>query len=376
MKTSTAVDLTRRKSGKQVKEAGTRKKGTKLDRRTAGPSRAKKGLGPVSEVEIESIVLGQMLGLQSAVAETGHHPFKFRSSNAPFCPFLLAGDTLKPTANYTEQHFFDVGTAIHNLIQNAMGISVNRSKMYGDWGCACKVPRGHAPKHLKKGCTKPRKPCPEGKDWLYRETELEYKGLTGHVDTILEFTRFHPGGRAEKCYIVVDYKTAHLPLVKDSAGRWFQDVKQEDFPKPPNVAQISFYCTILKERGLNVVGWALIYVDRGRPIRTGRDVVIRAQAWTDQRHKRWKARLDLACEAAPFARKAMDRRMKGKLVPKTLLVDMALRRPCVKPGDYDRYMSAAFHYAESECPCVKKCERGRKGDNAVVKYFAEQWGSS
>lgn len=197
-----------------------------------------------------------------------------RPSSFHYCPlrtfFGLPKALSKSTQeNFSTSFFTKVGTATHLVWQSAMEVSSVR--LLKDWQCVnreCKhrVVLEPAPKDMK---------CPKcGSPVKGDEHEIDLDYLQGHVDEILLFDR---GG---KTYAVpIDYKST-------SAAKIYKKRKE---PDEAYVAQISSYATLIKpilaKRGIEVLGWALVFFTRDNPFKT---VVVPGKTFMPkEKLKRW-----------------------------------------------------------------------------------------
>lgn len=384
IKKKRAIDTGKRASGKSAKVNGSAKS-SKATAKKRSVSSVK-----AREVTIDTIVRGAMLGLQTAAVPATRKPFEFRVSGLPFCPLLAGLSPLDGMDVYREHFYFDIGTAMHSLFQKWMARSVSGAAMWGDWECGCKRKKRDKegrflPVHEIVHDIRPDGKCPGGKEWYYREVEVQYGNLKGHIDLMWRVPGGYMDGKLLKpWYIVWDWKSTEIDKEDPKTGKkrkqkkvgWgttYSPIQDPDdrYPIPSNVVQISTYCTILRAKmGINVGGWALVYADRSKPITRHEHMHIVSHAWTAKDQELWEARTDMACKGAPHALKAVDLRLKGKPLPLTLLKSMVATRPCRRAIDHDGYMKADFHYEDvKECPHKGICCSGKGSDEQVTKLF-------
>ena len=126
-----------------------------------------------------------------------------RPSMFPACSLRLLDSVLQhklgTTSDWTyASHFFTgVGTQVHETIEHWCGQT--DSRMWGNWHCdSC----GHDWYHTDDT------ECPKCKSHgTYREIEIEYLGVKGHIDAIL---------LSDKGVIVGDYKTSTLNKIQNA----------------------------------------------------------------------------------------------------------------------------------------------------------------
>jgi hypothetical protein len=168
-----------------------------------------------------------------------------RPSQLPYCAlrqyFNLPKLLVRSNAmDFGSTFYTRVGTAVHTVLQEAMqSIAQKDSYCLFDWICRdCKT-RHSLHKDLKV-CTN----C--GSRNVYAdEHEINLPWIQGHIDNIIV---------SGKYAVIVDYKTTSSSALASKG-------------KPLNyTTQIGTYCTLMKpvlaKLGLELIGWALIYVAR------------------------------------------------------------------------------------------------------------------
>lgn len=293
-----------------------------------------------------------LLGLQHTTRQTERKP-EFRMSSLPYCPLRFLEKERSPhEEKYTSDFYFETGTAHHNLWQKWLAISRPlQPHMWGDWRCRkC----GHAgPRrscHPTRGCRR----C-GGNDWGYVEIELNWDGLTGHVDTILRLRNKGKKGKHKHCYVVVDYKSSFMDVSTD----------RSKYPLPVNLEQIQGYCAALKESmGVNVEGWILAYIDRRRPLTSASALCIRTGVWTPAHHK-----AKLASVARAKKAHASVLAYEARPTPSGLKRVIACR-PCTTRAEFTTRMEAAFTFEDSKkCPHLAQCTGKNRTDASRLAYF-------
>lgn len=332
-----------------------------------------------TRLKIENMITSVMTGLQTAEPIETQETKVFRVSSMPYCSILHATNDLTRLEDYRSKFYTEIGTVMHTLIQDWMGRSLNGYRLFGNWKCRhCKAEKSMS--LLPKQCKCAGKPKKDGKSlptaeqqWEYVEIEVEYKGLTGHVDKVI---RVSASGE-EPEYVILDYKTTTLPeydLAKlqkaekkkkgKKLGSWTSATEQlppnpalaEKYPVPYNVDQIEAYCALLtKVHKLNIVGWGLLYVDRSRPISAKSDYHPVVKVWTKKDQKKWIKRLDEACAIAPTAQKIFEKRQARKKLVTSECLKVIEARPCRTHEDFKQKMASAFHYEREGCKFMHQC---------------------
>jgi hypothetical protein len=205
---------------------------------------------------------------------TNKEPY-IRPSMAPACSIkmfmkickgLADGGRWEVEENFMMDYYTSVGTTTHEVFQKWFGYT---GKLLGDWSCTCRGTKKikkilgrqeyeiEVPKVISRMTFNSM--CPKcGKQMKYEELEIDVKGLTGHVDGVLEFIV-----NKKKCHIVIDYKGTTAEKIKNYKPGNPYTV----FPDPKHTKQIGLYAYALNNYyGLNVIGHALLYTSRDTPI--------------------------------------------------------------------------------------------------------------
>lgn len=250
----------------------------------------------------------------------------FRVSSMPFCPLRELLFTER-TDSFSMSFYTTIGTAFHENAQTWLARSGFSGKIFSCWKC----PRcGHLTEPMFKptgGCS-----CGCNEDWLYEEITIKYRGLSGHVDLVVELL---PGK-----FVVVDFKTTNLTKKKQRAG-W-----QNEFPASrSSITQISCYSTLLRKLfKLNIVAWCLVYIDRGDVIRTEQNYHKVLRQWTPRKHTNMLQLIDRACDHNRTLRR-LEALLKGdSYSPQAvkLLKHMVVNRPCKCDASYNEWMGYKF----------------------------------
>ena len=287
----------------------------------------------------------------------------FRVSGLPMCPirtllFNEKGDS------YGMDFYTSIGTAVHETIQKWLSLGNFQNNIFACW----KVKETG---EILGPCFKKDIPKEYHNYTIeYEEITITYRGLSGHVDLVIEI---FPGQ-----YMVVDFKTTDLQSKKRQFPLW-----QNKYPASrSSIIQISTYSTLLRKLfGLNIVAWSLVYIDRGKKIDTANDYHKVTRPWTPRKHKNMLKLINQACENDARFRK-LDKLLKDSddFNPKAvkLLKEIVINRPCVDEESYDAWMRYKFHegWTQKEDQGVKNGKCVLKGDclkgskscyNAVMK---------
>jgi hypothetical protein len=267
----------------------------------------------------------------------------FRVSGLPICPIrtLLYNER---SESFSMSFYTSIGTAVHETAQKWLAVGNFSDKIYSCWKA---VETGE----IIGPCFKKDLP----KNWdnytvEYEEITILYNGLSGHVDLVLEIM---PGK-----FMVVDFKTTDLEGKKRRGGNW-----RNQYPASrSSIIQISTYSTLLREIfGLNIVAWCLVYVDRGKVIRTRNDYYKVMRPWNKTKHTHMLEMLDRACVNDKRFRK-LDKLLKESTSfneqAVKLLKKMVIERPCIDEESYNEWIDYKFYKgggATPEAGVVKGC---------------------
>ena len=297
-------------------------------------------------------------------------PAKFRSSSLPYCPIIFARETINRYVNgvrpspvtYFQRFYTTIGTAMHLLWQEVLGAKNEDSKPFGSW------------KHLDTGevftdCFQPksRRKFPSLlPEWEYVEIEMEYKGLSCHVD----FVEFYPktidnrtGEVEEEFWVIWDLKTAMSDACKKP---------EEYLPVIKNVFQIETYMCIFElEFGIRPKYYGLDYQARESHANSHPHLV----EWTDKKRavamKRLESWADNHKKAQKFVSvmeqmldQAPDRPDTPDPVPAArtyspsaahaAMLPLVESRPCQTKDQYERIMAPCLVF-EGGCRHAKLC---------------------
>lgn len=285
--------------------------------------------------------LDSMLIDMSQQKITYNKPKEFRVSGFPFCAIRNLLFTTS-TDSFSMGFYTSIGTAVHETAQKWLALSGFKGKIFACW------------KALETGevigpCFKDEIP----KSWdnytvVYEEITIKYRGLSGHVDLVVEIL---PG-----YFIVVDFKTTDLSGKKRTYPNW-----RNYYPASrSSIMQISTYATLLRKiHNLNIVAWSLVYVDRGKVIQTKNDYHKVTVRWTPSKHKNMLRMINQACEnnrTLVALNKLIAKSTGYSKAADDLLKDLVRNRPCVDDASYDAYMDYGFYsgFTKEEAEGVKK----------------------
>ena len=120
-----------------------------------------------------------------------------------------------------------------------------------------------------------------------------------------------------------------------------------------------------------ISGFALAYVERGRPIRRAADFHIYVEEWTDERNKEALAVLDKSAAAYSASRAILEKTLSGKRPDPKLIKQIYEQRPCRSKAQYDKGMSAAFHYESTPCRHLGACCSKNDKSGYFIKHLTE-----
>ena len=286
----------------------------------------------------------------------------FRASSLPNCPIRSLLFTQK-TDSYSMGFYTSIGTAVHETAQKWLAVGDFKGKIFSCW------------KALETGevigpCFKDEIP----KSWdnytvLYEEITIQYKGLSGHVDLVVELL---PG-----MYVVVDFKTTGLEGKKRRGYGW-----QKQYPASrSSIIQISTYAALLRKIfKLNIVAWCLVYVDREKVINSPRDYHKVLRPWNSKKHKHMLELIDAACEREkPFRKllKILNETDEFSSKAVNLLKDMVINRPCVDEESYNEWIDYKFYQGpggkgeegvkDGKCVMRNSCLKGNRAAYEAIK---------
>lgn len=283
----------------------------------------------------------------------GRRP-EYRPSSFPLCSVLTFMRLVKGASlGYFEEersaagdYFTSVGTTAHENIQYHMGFS---GKIFGDWKClnrSCVKGRKAMDLYDEKGkLFRPGKltrkntttnTCPKCDHAMeYVEKEINYKGLKGHIDAIIELS--------DGSYWVSDYKTCTKN--KMDSGK---------LPAKEHLKQLPTYCWVLQKKyKMKIAGFSLLYFSRDNPF----NYYEYAEKWT----VRWEAR---CAEMIKGERRKFRAGVKSF---RTLNPAAAIKhKPCKTLAFYEKEIA---YY--TECPMLDVCFNEVKLKKALKKHIKE-----
>jgi len=281
----------------------------------------------------------------------------FRVSSLPYCPIMDLYNRAKekearPFDDYPSSFYFRVGTAIHELIQEALSSLDSKGDTkwipIGSWECTkCKKIIGEL------------EPCPKvckcgSRSFSYVEAQFNWKGLTGHCDYIVYIPSL-------KGYILFEFKSKGSKKVE--TGLYLPDAKHHHQAQTYSWMMQKHLKKIGSDR--KVLGYGIIYIGRDGPYfyKIGSGKVLQhkicAYEWTKSMAAIRKKQLLLALRG----RRALESAIKGGHIK-----NMIGYKPCSSIEDYynngqhDPYIGAwSEDGKEVMCPFAKdkKCFCGK-----------------
>jgi PD-(D/E)XK nuclease superfamily len=290
----------------------------------------------------------------------------FRASQMPYCGLaneLASHKNSKFIFGYDMAHYVGVGTAIHTILQSWSSMNPKTSKyMWGNWKCTscgqlqnnCYVPSVCKCKSLKSSDTSNF--IGFDKFWNYEEIKIEHKYLSGHIDLILK--------RPKKYFIVIDFKSTSM-ATKKLRG------KTHEPSSKTYIAQIRTYASILNlYYGMDIVGWAIVNVDRDKPLQKGSYAPI-VSGWNRNKSLKWEKWINISqlnYEKYVDYKVAIENNSKKEA--NSSLNQLILSRPCNNLKDYEQYMEYGFY---TKCPNLEYCCKSSK---SVKNMFLSSLGST
>jgi hypothetical protein len=287
----------------------------------------------------------------------------FRVSSLPYCPLYDIYSAFKSTRkkSYSESFYTSVGNAVHSAIQSHL-FKIDPSIPFGNWICTNTLKSKSTNNLLQEAkCTyqlnklslkealKQHK-CPHGKSdckkyLTYKELELEWKGLSGHVDTIFKIK-----GKI----VLVDYKTT---------GMWLLNSP----PKGPDakyIEQIETYAYLIyKLFKIKVDIIAIVYIARDKSM-SQKEMPLKIYAKTlNKKFFVTRKKITLNYIRLYNLRKKVG--FPGNLKSEHLK-EILDNRPCHSRSDYNRIMLKKFKASQTDCPMLSSCVRSNK---AVVEHL-------
>lgn len=307
--------------------------------------------------KLEQLIDSFMLSIGSA-KQPSTRQSEFRISGMPYCPIRKLLFSKPGNESFSMEFYTSIGTAVHETIQKWATVSDEaRPRIYSCWKiketgevigpCFYEdIPKKYANYTIE-----------------YEEITILYNGLSGHVDLVIEIL---PGK-----FIVIDFKTSNLTRNKlREPYTW-----RNKYPaSKSSIIQISSYSSLLtQEFGLNIVGWCLIYVDRGDVISNNESYYKVLKPWNKKKTKKFMKFIDQACANNTMLtklNKIMDKADGYSSKAETLLNKIVKNRPCVDEHTYDSFMGLGFYKGPQTAESKKQdLERGIKEGDCVLKPF-------
>lgn len=282
---------------------------------------------------------------------------EFRISSFPYCPIRRLIFNELANESFKMSFYTSIGTAVHETIQKWITLNPDiRDKVYACWKivelnevigpCLYKdIPRKYHNYTIE-----------------YEEITITYRGLSGHVDLVIEIL---PGK-----YLIVDFKTSNLTKNKIRYPMW-----QNMYPASrSSIIQISSYSSLLtQEFGLDVIGWCLVYVDRGDVISQATSYHKVLKPWNKKKTKRFMKFIDKACDNNKLVlklNKILDKSKGYSEEGNKLLKSIVKNRPCVDDKTYDEWMDYAFYKGVQTADSKKEdLKRGVVNGECVLKKY-------
>jgi hypothetical protein len=280
---------------------------------------------------------------------------QLRCSSLPWCGLHSFFFEEGYKSNFASDFYTSIGTAVHESMQKWMAKDFNYSSdIYATWVCeSCR--EEHVDCYHPKTCRK----CKSEK-LKYKEIEINYKSLSGHVDLI---RRINDEGHC----IVIDFKTTDL--FKDLKSKGFNWNKDFQFSKK-YLIQIRTYCALLRKiKGLDIRGWCLLFVDRSAPPSSKTKPKIVYEKWTPKLNKEYMGYVD-ALEENWQTYQELEKAIKDEDREEALglIKELIVNRPCYSPEDYNDWMSAKFfNPVKDGCPAAKVCTK--KSNKDILKFL-------
>ncbi len=263
---------------------------------------------------------------------------ELRPSSMPLCSILVLEkwiqhkQGLPRELEWTQDFYCDVGTTLHSICEKWMG---RRGNLFGNWKCVsetCKL--RNKPTNTPSSKSK----CPEcGSIRHYVELEVKYKGITGHIDVVVE---------TRDGYIIGDYKTSSLKNIGRPAKPGQPEVKPSPYlVNKKYVAQVMTYAYIFRRLyKKRVLQASLLFVARDDP-KVFREVSL---PWTRDNSERVKLFLAQQTESFLAAKKSIET---GD--PKWVYEARMCQHTTKTDQDYYKKSVKPFFFRD--CPWYKTC---------------------
>jgi hypothetical protein len=278
--------------------------------------------------QLEQLIDTFMLDVASQKEPSTRLP-EFRVSSFPYCPLrslLFSGGR---DNSYSMEFYTSIGTAVHESLQKWALKSSFKDKIFCCWK-EVKTKKVHGPCFFRDLPKEIRK-----KELIYEEITIKYKGLSGHVDLVLELL--------PDVFVIIDFKTTDLQGKRlRHRSKW-----QDQYPaEHSSIIQISTYSTLLRKLfGLNVKAWCLVYVDRASAIQNSRSYYKLMRPWTKKKSKSMMKHIERACDNnAKLTSLNKIIESSDEYSPKAtkLLKYLVKNRPCVDEETYNDWMYYKF----------------------------------
>lgn len=307
--------------------------------------------------KIEQMIDGFMLAVGEAKKPSTRQA-EFRISGFPYCPIRRLLFNKPSNESFSMEFYTSIGTAIHETIQKwATESEEARGRIFSCWKiketeevigpCFYKdIPKKYSNYTIE-----------------YEEITIKYRGLSGHVDLVLEIL--------PNKFIIIDFKSTNLTRNKLRKPYTWRD----KYPaSKSSIIQISSYSSLLtQEFGLNIIGWCLIYVDRGDVISNKDSYHKVLKPWNKKKTRNFMKFVDQACDNNKRLTKLNSIITKSdgySSKAEDLLNKIVKNRPCVDEHTYDSFMGLGFYKGPQTAESKKQdLERGIKEGDCVLKPF-------
>lgn len=241
---------------------------------------------------------------------------ELRPSSFPLCSILVLNDMILhkmgkgKTWECTGDVYTSIGTALHETVQKWMP---RQGSAFGDWVC-------HPCKKIRRATT--NRTCKCGKEMEYREIEVEYRGVKGHIDMILE---------DDGVYSVNDFKTTSMKkveAVKQARNNTDREEALQRIVSKQYVLQLLSYTYICEELfDWDIKGASLLFIARDDP----KSYLEVNFPWTDERRKEISTFLESQIVGFNAAKESLKNKNAKQAVVSRACKNSNHYRRCVEP---------------------------------------------
>lgn len=308
----------------------------------------------------------------------------FRASSLPYCPIFFLremADSLERVEpeDYSKMFYTGIGTAVHEALQG-YAPELHGNTFCGQWQCSRKleVVEGDGKvtvsrcTHSTKGITSQSEmdigTCPHGKTGCrkyfgYKEVDIDFHGLSGHVDGIV---------RRGDSYWIVDFKTTGSKLFGPDADGV---IDRGFYPSQKYLVQIETYCALLEKiYGIDIEGYSICYINRettfndrgyGKPVPSWRNF---AYWWTEEKRAAVQDRLRREIKGNKVVKAILSEKDPDEI--RRLAETIYDLRPCVNESSYKKNMDCKW-FSSEKCPYAGKCWNDSYGMIEEVEKHVE-----